>query len=251
MKKILLIGYFTLLTACQSATLVPSASLFPTSTPQAPRTSTFVPATFTPEPTSTPAPSPTPFPRLFTNEFDSSLEGWVILQAGNREGVPNIRNEGSSLTLQMDSPHTWLYALYGAHDYPNVRIDMQFTNRALTPASAGLICRYSEEHGWLEYNVFSDGTYNVLYGKWLDVGIPEFLPITAGSSNQIQPSGTTQSVGLACSDTTLFLYVGQTLLRQVDVSRYELTQGKIGLTAASYENTPIVVGFDWVTASEP
>jgi hypothetical protein len=250
MQKILL-GCFILLTACQPATLHPTASLFPTSTRLASPTPTFVPATSTPEPTSTPAPSPTPFPRLFTNEFDSSLEGWVILQAGNEDGVPNIRNENSSLTLQMDALHTWLYALYGAHDYPNVRIDMQFTNRALTPASAGLICRYSEQDGWFEYNVSTDGTYNVLYGRWLSVGIPEYLPITAGSSNQIQPSGTTQSVGLACSDTTLFLYIGQTLLRQVDVSRYELTEGKVGLTVASYENTPIVVGFDWVTVSEP
>lgn len=248
MKKLLFIGYLILLTACQPATVPPTRSLFPTSTP--PASPTIIPATFTPEPTSTPAPSPTPFPRLFTNEFDSSLEGWVMLQAGN-ESVPHARNENSSLILQMESAYTWLYALYGPQDYSNIRVDTEFTNRALTPASAGLICRYSEADGWFEYNVSTDGTYNVLYGRWLSVGIPEYLPITDGSSKEIQPSGAAQKIGLACSDTTLMLYINDDLLRQVDVSRYELTEGKVGLTAASYENIPIVVGFDRVTVSEP
>jgi len=35
------------------------------------------------------------------------------------------------------------------------------------------------------------------------------------------------------------------------VSHYELGEGKIGLAASSFENTPIVVGFDSVTLSEP
>ena len=171
MKKLLLIGFLILTSACQSATPTLTPSLFPTSKlPPSP-----IPATVTPEPSPTPAPSPTPFPRLFTEEFDGSLAGWVILQAGN-DGVPNIQTTDSRLTLQMDFPFTWLYALYGAQDYANIRIDAQFTNRALTPSAAGLMCRYSEEAGWLEYNVLTDGTYNVLYGRWLSVGIAEYLP---------------------------------------------------------------------------
>ena len=249
MKKLLFVG-FLLLTACQPAAVAFTAtpSPFPISTLSA--TQSPVPVTFTPEPTFTPAPSPTPFPRFFTNEFDSSLEGWAILQAGN-EAVPDILSENGSLILQMDSAYSWLYTLYGAHDYANIRIDAQFTNLALTPASAGLICRYSEVDGWFEYNVSPDGKYNLLYGRWLSVGIPEYLPITDGSSKDIQPSGGVQKIGLVCSDTTLFLYVNDVLIRKVDVSRYELTPGKVGLTAASYENTPIIIGFDWVTVSEP
>ena len=247
LKQLHLFGCLILITACQPATATPEP-FFPTSTPQA--SPTPIPATVTPEPTSTPAPSPTPFPRLFTNEFDSSLEGWVILQAG-KEAVPNIKNENSTLILQMDSVYTWLYALYGAEDYSNVRVDTQFTNRALTPSSAGLICRYSEEEGWFEYNVSSDGKYNVLYGRWLSVGIPEYLPIVDGTLREIQPSGAAQKIGLACLDSTLFLYINDTLFRQVDVARYELITGKVGIAAASYENAPIVIGFDHVTVSEP
>jgi len=247
MKKIL-IGCLILITACRPAAdaPTPAPALFPTSTP-AP---TLQPATPTLAPTSTPEPSPTPFPRSFTNEFDSGITGWVLLQAGN-DSVPSFKSENSSLALQMDSPFTWVYVLYGPHDYADVRIDAQFINRGGSPASIGLICRYGESEGWFEYNVSTDGSYNVLYGDWLAAGIAEYLPILSGSSKLIQPSGTSQEAGLTCSGTTLELYVDQQLIRRVDVTRYELTEGKIGLTASSFENTPVSAAFDWVRVSAP
>jgi hypothetical protein len=247
----LILGCFVLLTACQSATPTPTSatSLFPTSTPLP----TLSPDTPTPEPTATQTfePSPTALPRFFTNEFDSSLAGWVILQAGN-DSVPNVRTENGALLLQMDSPFTWLYALYGPEDYADIRIDAQFQNRAGTPASVGLVCRYSEEQGWFEFNVTTDGTYNILYGTWLTVGIAEYFPVADdASSTFIQPSGATQTIGLLCEENILTLYVNEIVLRRVDVERFELTDGNTGLTVSSYENTPVIAAFDWVKISDP
>lgn len=245
MKK-LLIGCLLLITACQSATPTPAPPLFPTATlPPTP-----IPVTDTPAPTPTPEPTATPFPRLFTDEFDASLAGWVILQTGSA-ATPNIRNENSNLILQMDSPYTWVYAVYGAQDYEDIRIDAQFTNQAGSPASIGLVCRYSESDGWFEYNISTDGTYNLLYGKWLASGIADYFPITDGSSKLIQPSGATQEIGLICTGTTLSLFVNQTLLRNIDASRFELASGKVGITASSFENAPVVAAFNWVRVSEP
>lgn len=242
----LLIGCLFLLAACQPATPTPEAVLFPTATlPPTP-----VPVTDTPEPTSTPQPTPTPFPRFFTDEFDGSLAGWVILQAGS-DAVPNIKNENSTLTLQMDAPYTWVYAVFGAQDYENVRVEARFANQAGSPASIGLICRYSEADGWFEYNVSADGTYGVLYGQWLANGIADYLPILSAPSKAIQPSGTSQEIGLVCSGTTLSLYIDGTLIRNVDVSRYELGEGKVGVAVSSFENTPIIATFDWVRVSAP
>lgn len=246
MKKFLLIGCLILITACQTATSTPAPLPPPTATlPPTP-----IPVTDTPAPTPTLQPSPTPFPRFFTNEFDSPLVDWAILQAGN-DFVPNIKTENSSLILQMDSPYSWTYAVYGAQTYANVRIDAQFENRAGSPSSSGLLCRYSEENGWFEYNVSTDGTYNLLYGSWLTVGIADYLPITDGSSNLIQPSGAPQQIGLLCSETTVTLLINETIIRSVDVARYELTEGKVGITASSYENTPITAAINWVTVREP
>jgi hypothetical protein len=246
MKKILLIGCLILITACQTETPTPVPSSFPTATlPPTP-----VPVTNTPEPTPTLEPTPTPLPRFFTQEFDSSIAGWVILQAG-KEAIPNITIENGTLRFQMDSPYTWLYALYGAEDYADVHVETEFINSALSPASIGLVCRYSETDGWFEFNVSTDKTYNVLYGRWLDTGIADYLPIMGGSSKEIGQSGETQHIGLTCSGTTLYLHINGNIVRSVDVSSYELAEGRVGLTASSFENTPVIAVFNRVTVSEP
>lgn len=247
MKKLLLIG-FIFLAACQPASATPPATLPSTAT--IPPSQTSIPFTDTPAPTATLESTPTPLPRLFTNEFDSALASWTILQSGN-EGAPVVKTENSSLFLQMDSPFVWTYAVYDAQVYDNIRIDARFTNQAGSPSSIGLICLYSETNGWLEYNLSTDGTYSLLYGNWLSSGIANYLPIMDGSSNLIQPSGAAQEIGMVCSGTTVSLLVNQTVVRNADVSRFELTDGKIGLTASSFENTPVIAAFDWVRVSEP
>ena len=224
------------------ATLSPTATIPPSPTP--------IPVTDTPQPTPTLALSPTPLPRLFTNEFDSPLAGWVILQTGS-DTAPNLKTENSSLILQIDTPFTWAYTVYEPQEYGDIRIDARFTNQAGSPAAIGLMCRYSEADGWLEYNVYSDGTYSVLYGRWLANGIADYLPVLSGSSNAILPSGSSQEIGLICSGTTLSLLIDQTIIRNVDVSRFELAGGKVGLNASSFENIPVIAAFDWVKVSEP
>jgi hypothetical protein len=245
MKK-LIIACLLLMTACQAATPTPAPSLFPTIMPSP----TPVPLTDTPAPTPTLESSPTPFPKFFTTEFDSdsSLTGWVILQAGN-DSVPNVSVKDNQLHIQMDSAYTWVYSLYEPEDYDTVRIDTKFVNNAMSPASVGLLCRYSDTDGWLEYNVTTDGTYNLLYGKWLSSGVADYLPIVNGSSSAIQQSGTEQQIGMICSGTTLTLLIGDMIIRNVDVSRYDLASGKVGVAASSYENTPVIMSFDWAKVS--
>lgn len=247
MNKIL-IALLLFLTACRQATPPPAAPLLPTETPSP----SPVPATATPTATFTPEPTPTPFPRFFTAEFDAgtSMTGWVTLQGGN-EAVPNVVAENSRLLIQMDAPYTWAYSLYGTEEYDAVHLSTKFVNSAMSPASAGLVCRYSDTEGWFEYNVTTDGTYNVLYGWWLSSGVADYLPVVNGSSNAIQRSGAEMEIGLICSGTTLTLLIGDTIIRNVDVSRYELAGGRVGMTASSYENTPVVLSFDWFQVSGP
>lgn len=248
MKKLFLIVCLIFLTACQPAASASTPTSIPSPLPTA--TQTAIPATDTPQPTPTPEFTPTPLPRFFTDEFDTSLTGWDILQAGS-EATPNIRSENSNLILQMDAPYNWVYAIYGAQDYGDIRVDALFTNQAGSPASIGLVCRYRETEGWLEYNVSTDGTYSLLYGNWLANGIADYFPVMDGSSNLIQASGAAQEIGMVCSGTTVSLFVNQTVIRNIDVSRYELTHGKVGITASAFENVPVVAAFNWVKVSEP
>jgi hypothetical protein len=248
MKKLFLLACFILITACQPAASAPTSTATPPPLPTA--TQTLIPVTDTPQPTPTPEFTPTPLPRFFTDEFDVPLAGWNILRAGS-EGTPTIQNENSQLILKMDTPYNWVYAVYGAQEYEDIRVDALFTNQAGSPASIGLVCRYSETEGWLEYNVSTDGTYSLLYGNWLASGIADYFPIMDGSSKLIQASGAAQEIGMICSGTTVSLLVNQTIIRNVDVSRYELTNGKVGITASAFENVPVVAAFNWVKVSEP
>jgi hypothetical protein len=245
MKK-LIIGLLLLVAACQSATPAPVATLAPTETPSP----SPVPPTDTPSPTPTLEPTATPFPMFFTDEFDSISTAWSMLQAGS-DAAPNITAQDSRLTIQTDSPYAWVYSIYGPQEYGGVRVDTKFVNNALSPASAGLICRYSDSDGWLEYNVTTDGTYNLLYGKWLSSGVADYQPIVNGSSNAIPQSGMELQIGLVCSETTASLLINDTVIRNADVSRFDLAGGKVGLAASSYENTPVIVSFDWFKVSEP
>ena len=250
MKKLLLGCFFILISACGPvATATPTQPL-PSATLPVTETPTSVPLTDTPAPTPTIEFTATPLPRLFANEFDSALAGWSILQAGS-DVAPKVNIENSNLFLQMDWPFTWVYVVYDAQDYDNIRVDARMMNQAGSPASIGLICRYSETDGWLEYNVSTDGTYDVLYGQWLASGIADYLPVLSAASKAIQPSGASQEIGLLCSGTTLSLFIDQTLIRSVDVSRFDLTSGKVGITASSFENSPVLAAFDWVRVSEP
>ena len=252
MKKLLLFTLLFLTSACSSFSMNQAATSTPESTPAPTETPppTPIPATNIPEPTPTLEPSPTPLPRFFTTQFDSTLAGWVILQAGN-ETIPNVTATDGKLTMQMDSPYTWLYALYAPQTYTDIYIETSFSNNASTPTSIGLVCRYTEENGWFEYNVSTDGTYNVLIGKWLATGIADYTPVTDGSLSETITTGQAQKIGFTCLGSTLQLYFNDTLIRNMDVSQYGLSEGQAGLAASSFENAPVSVVFDSVSINEP
>jgi hypothetical protein len=244
MKKFLFVGFIFLTVACQSATATPAST--PTSTlPPAPATAT-VTETLIPPPT----PSPTPSPRFFTENFDLAIPDWLILQTSG-ENSPQVQALDGFLNFELDSPYTWVNAIYKAQEYTDVRIDAAFENRAAGPATLGLLCRYVETKGWYEFNISTDGTYNVLFGQFMSKGIASYTPIVTDTTEYLKPNEANYEIGLACTDNILWLYIRQKLFRKIDVTRFGLAEGGVGLTVSAFENTPVDIGFDWATISEP
>jgi hypothetical protein len=246
MKKFFLLGFIFMAVACQPAIAISAPESTPTSTPL-PAFSTAT-ATETLVPTSTF--SPTPSPRFFTENFDSDIPDWSIIHTSGAVSLQFQPKDGF-LSFELDSPYTWTYALYRAHDYSNVRIDMSVENHEASPVAIGLVCDYSETNGWYEFNISTDGTYNVLFGRFMAEGIASYTPIVKDTSEYLRPGETTYELGLACTQNTLWLYINQKLFRKIDVTRYGLTEGKVGLAVASFENTPVTTSFDWVNVSKP
>jgi hypothetical protein len=246
MKKIIIIGCLLLTVACQPATPTPAPSpTLVSASPTPPATATLIP-----EPTLTPTPlPPTPLPRFFTEEFDGALPAWSILQSSG-ETNPQTSVENGALTFTLPSRYEWVYAIIGAQDYTDARIDASMVSRSAGPSALGLICRYSESNGWYEFNISEDGTYTVLFGQWLAAGVANYQPIASDSSEYILRDGSPNQLGLDCTGNYLWLYINGKLFRKLDVSRFGLVDGKLGLSVASFENAPVTAGFEWVKVGQ-
>jgi hypothetical protein len=245
MKKLfLLIGCIVLATACQTASATPQiAPLTATQTVPPPAT-----VTMPPPATVTPTLTPTPVPLFFADEFNTDLGPWVSFQTGGVE-APTVKLENDFLRIDIPLRNTWYYAIHTAHEYSRVFVSAKFSG---TPAgSLGVICNYSEKKGWYEFNIASDGTYGILFGQWLAQGIAQYMPIEVGGSEYLHAGNLAYEIGLTCQDNILLPHINGKPFRKIDVTRYGLTEGKIGITASSFEETPMIATFDWVKVGEP
>jgi hypothetical protein len=252
MKKLSLIGCLALLVACLPPSGIeqgtPTLALDPMPTATV-RTPTVI-ASVTPAFTSAPIPSPTSIPLFFTEEFDSTLESWTsFLTSG--ESTPRVDLRSGSLDIVFSSPNTWYYALHNAHEYERIHVDAKFDSSGNQPATIGVICNYDEEDGWFEFNLSTDGTYSVLYGQLIATDIAQYRPIVNETSEYLTPGRTDYEIGLTCEPGLLWLYINGKLFRKLDVARFELDGGKVGLAAAIFENTPVTAHFDWFRVSQP
>ncbi|MFN8411774.1 MAG: hypothetical protein U0Z26_05250 [Anaerolineales bacterium] len=244
MKKIILFGCLILITACQSVTPTPQIASTATNTalPTQPEPATAT-ITFTPAPTFT----PTPVPLYFTDEFSApTIDAWTSFQTGG-ESTPTLAFANDQLSVSISSPNTWYYAIHNAHEYTNVNVSAKFNG--MPTGSLGVICRYSES-GWYEYDVASDGTYTVLLGQWLADGIASYLPIANDSTEYLRPGSLDYEITLGCKENTLSLYINGKLFRNLNVTRYGLTEGKAGISISSIKE-PMSGTFDWFKLSEP
>ena len=235
-----------LLTACQSATAV--------DTPLPPT------ATLPPLPTALPSPTPSavpptavptlaPGPRSFTEQFDSDSAYWTFKQVDVGAPFATPSSEGGFLVFDLTSPNQWVYALYSLPDYTDVRLDAQVEVRAGEAGTVGIVCRYSEEKGWFEFNIFADQTYELLYGQWLAPGLARYTPLFRGVSEKIRSDA--NEIGLVCKGSTLTPFINGVQMRIWQDTRIGLEMGSVGISAASFASLPYTVAYDWVKVSQP
>src|SRR5512145_2742098 len=114
-----------------------------------------------------------------------------------------------------------------------------------------LICRYREDEGWYEFNVFNSGLYNILYGYYEKDGNINYARIADGGSTKIKAGKEINTYKIICNDRKLALYINGTETRVVEDNQHVLRKGKIGIGVSSFNQLPIKVEFEWVKISEP
>lgn len=245
MRILLLLGLL-LLTSCQGA-----------ATAAGPTTTTAVviplprPVTATRTPTPPPTLTPQPPPRFFTEEFKTSPAYWTTLFASGDPQQVNILYQDGRLRFEIYRPYTWLYAIFSAHEYQAVHLEARVLSSHSEINDMGLVCHYDEQTGWYEFNISSDGTYTLLYGQWLADGIARYTPIRSESSERIARGNAVNEFGLDCYKNIVQVYINGKLIRKMDVSRFGLAGGRVGISASSFEDVPVILAFDWVKISEP
>jgi hypothetical protein len=182
MKKLLLTGLIFLITACQSSSREQGAAPEPSqiSEPTPVRiTATLEKVLFSPTKPSPPTETQTPRPLtpFFHEQFDLPLQLWSVLYASGDSSQVRILNENSALGFELESTNIWAYVIFGGFEYDSVHIQTSVSSRGSDVNAIGLVCNYDEQEGWYEFNISSDGGFNLLHGQWLDDGIAYYVPI--------------------------------------------------------------------------
>jgi hypothetical protein len=227
-------------------------------------------ATSAPSPqTTTASPQPTAQPtasKYFQEDFNSSLSSdWsqFVINASKRTkggnpvlvkgnfGNMTVGVKDGFLVFDLESQGQWIYAIYGAQEYDDVRLDVSAENRGNNDNNISLICRYSPDQGWYEFNIANSGLYDIYYAQVEPDNTVIYSKIADGGYNKIKQGKDTNQIGISCASHTLTLFINGFQVNQVDDNQYVLKSGKVGVSVSSFEDPPAIVGFDWVKVSQP
>jgi hypothetical protein len=237
------------LAACQAPTAQPDETAVPAALPSPTSTATPTPEPSAIPPTASPSPSPPPPSRVFTEEFAAVSPYWTYVQVDTGAAIPSPKVAGGFLVFDMPSPNQWMYAIHEPFEYADVRLDAAVQVRSGGDAVPGLVCRYDEKRGWYEFDILNDRTYVLLYGQWLTGGVVRYTPLVQAESEKIVRGE--NELGLVCQGDVLTPFINGTQLRRRQESTYGLTGGKVGIAAASFEQAPAEIAFDWLKVSLP
>jgi hypothetical protein len=246
---LVLLALLAFLAACQAPpppTLLPA---IPTASPTSLPTATRTPQPSPVPPTASPSPSPPPPTRVFTEEFTDAAPYWRYLQVETGAALPGPQVNGGFLVFDLPSPNQWIYGIYDPFEYADVRIDAAVQVRSGGNAVPGLVCRYDKERGWYEFDILDDQTYVLLYGEWLADGVARYTPFVQAQSEKIV-SGANE-LGLLCEGDVLTPFINGAQLRRRQETIHSLTNGKVGIAAASFGQAPAEIAFDWLKVSIP
>jgi hypothetical protein len=141
------------------------------------------------------------------------------------------------------------YFIYKPWEYQKVRISTQFEVRSLTKSSTVIICNYSEENGWYEFIISTNGLWEVRAHDTL--GRTGYLSLTSGGSLAIQTGEGINEYVATCNGNHLNLTInGSEVLNFTDeIMKY--TRGKIGLGVFSFNEVPVLIESAWFKIEQP
>jgi S1-C subfamily serine protease len=183
----------------------------------------------------------------FYTEFDGGLDSWSYFEWHGKEDGFSAETANNRLRFDINGENVWLYFLYQDYSYTNVRIDTKAENLGRNNNNVSLMCRYSDDLGWYEFNIANNGTYTIL---WYDnVSLKDYKLLYSGGSNLINMGRDVNEYTAICNNDKLTLGINGVEVRTV--TDKTLKEGLTGLSVSSFDVTPITVEFDYFGVSVP
>ena len=190
--------------------------------------------------------------KFFTEEFNTDVANWTtFLTSGDKTRLEQKVEDGFWV-FDLGGRQIYAYSLYQPEVYEDVRIDVRAENRGDNTNNISIICRYDEEAGWFEFNMYNSGLYDIYYGRWKPSGTQAtYLLIADGGSNAIHQGRAFNDYTVICKGNTLSLFINGDDVQTITQNMYNLRTGQVGIGVSSFDRLPVLVGFDSVEIREP
>ena len=190
---------------------------------------------------------------FYTEEFDGNLDSWKMFMASGLDSQVTDSVENGALVVQL-SPHEdklpWVHFVNDTFSYADVRIDAVVTNNGNNANGVSLVCRYSDS-GWYEFSVSNAQLYTIYAYDSVGSVQPGYFEMAAGGSPAVTAGHTTNVYTAICNGDELTLLINDTVVNTITDTRYNFTEGKIGIGVSSPQLLPVDVHIESVTVSEP
>ena len=234
-------------TSISTATVIPDVQVESTATSQ-PAQTTLATTTATAEAQAVPETQ-----SYYTEEFDGNLGSWSSAMSSGIESQVNMSINGGVLAVQL-SPYEdkipWVQLINNDFTYTDVQVEVVTTNNGNNANGVSLVCQYSDS-GWYEFVVSNAQLYAIYAYDALGSVQPGYFEMAAGGSPAIKSGHITNVYTAVCNGNELTLLVNGTPVKSITDTRYDFTEGKIGIGAASPQMLPVDIQFESVTVSAP
>jgi hypothetical protein len=214
------------------------------------------------EPTATPAETAAPQIKggeaqaFFAEEFDNPLSAdWTpFLYYDEKVSDPEavtVQTENGKLVWNLNTKEFDNYLFYKAFSYQDVKIETRYDNRGVNNNYVSLICRYDPKYGWYEFNVASNGLYNIFAMEILENGKLRENRIANGGSFAIKQGKEINEYAATCQGDELTLRINGEKVASVTDAKYSMREGQVGFAVSSLNVLPVVIEMDWFKVSEP
>ncbi len=218
------------------------------------------PATEPPPPAATepPAPPATEPPvtdaKFFTEDFSTGLDNYTTFQINEAGRLLNsiteravVKAEGNKLRFNFNGKDIWYYAVYNKVEYDNVKVELEIENQGVNSQRVALVCRYSKDLGFYEFDISGGGLWELYYyDALMSKG---YKQIDNGGSEFIKMGKDTNVYAMSCVDDKISLFINGNLIKTVKSK--DLKSGQAGFGVSSFNALPVIMNINYVKYSEP